>query len=210
MIRFLTQQNQTFGEKNNIFSLPLPSFKRNLMANKRAFEIAFVGLRAGIHEFVYELDDKFFIEKGAEDFVNGVATVKLSLDKNTGFMILKFEVGGNAEVTCDRCGNPLKMDLWDEFKVLVKLVDNADEMNEQEEDPDVFYISRTESHIDVGNWMYEFVMLSVPMQKMCKPEEMGGPQCNNEVLQKLKDMELKHIDNNANTLWKGLDKFKNN
>jgi uncharacterized metal-binding protein YceD (DUF177 family) len=180
------------------------------MANKRAYEIAFVGLRAGMHEFVYELDDKFFIEKGAEDFVNGVATVKLSLDKHTGFMILKFEVGGNAEVTCDRCGNPLKMDLWDEFKVLVKLVDNADEMNEQEEDPDVFYISRTESHIDIGNWMYEFVMLSVPMQKMCKPEEMGGPQCNNEVLQKLKEMEIKHIDNNANTLWKGLDKFKDN
>ena len=30
------------------------------------------------------------------------------------------------------------IDLWDEFKTLVKLVDNAEEMNEQEEDPDVF------------------------------------------------------------------------
>jgi len=180
------------------------------MANRRAFEIAFVGLRQGIHEFSYELDDSFFKEKGAEDFTNGLANVKLSLDKNIGFMILKFEVGGKAIVTCDRCGNPLQMDLWDEFKMLVKLVDNPDEMNKLEEDPDVFYVSRTESHIDVSDWIYEFVMLSVPMQRMCSTEEIGGPQCNIEVLQKLKEMELKHVDNNANTLWKGLDKFKEN
>ena len=86
------------------------------MANRRAFEIAFVGLKPGIHEFSYDLDDKFFVEKGAQDFTNAKANISLSLEKNTGFMLLKFEIGGKAEVTCDRCGNPLKMDLWDEFK----------------------------------------------------------------------------------------------
>ncbi len=188
----------------------MPSFKLSEMANKRAFEIAFVGLKPGVHEFSYEIDDKFFAEKGAHDFSNVQATVKLSLEKNTGFMILKFDVGGRTEVTCDRCGNPLKLDLWDEFKVLVKLVDNPEEMNDSEEDPDVFYISRTESHIDVGNWIYEFVMLSIPMQRMCPPDQMGGPQCNKEVLEKLKEMEARQIEHNANALWKDLDKFKNN
>jgi uncharacterized metal-binding protein YceD (DUF177 family) len=53
-------------------------------------------------------------------------------------------------------------------------------------------------------------MLSVPMQKMCSPEKMGGPQCNNEVLEKLKEMEKQQNENNANNLWKGLEKFKNN
>ena len=78
-------------------------------------------------------------------------------------------------------------------------------MNEQEEDPDVFYLSRTESHLDVSDWIYEFVLLSVPMQRMCSESEMGGPQCNVEVLEKLKEMEVKNIENNANALWKGLD-----
>ncbi|CAN5799125.1 hypothetical protein BH11BAC4_BH11BAC4_25380 [soil metagenome] len=180
------------------------------MANRRAFEIAFVGLRPGIHEFTYELDDKFFVEKAAQDFTNATANVKLLLEKNTGFMLLKFEIGGKAVVTCDRCGNPLKMDLWDEFRMLVKLADNPEEMNAQEEDPDVFYLSRTESQLDVSDWIYEFVMLSVPMQRMCSKEVMGGPQCNNEVLDKLKAMEAKHVEHNANALWKGLDKFKEN
>ncbi len=180
------------------------------MASKRAFDIAFVGLKPGVHEFDYELDEQFFIDKGAIDFENASANVKLKFEKNQGFMILKFEVGGNAKVTCDRCGNPLQIDLWDEFKILVKLVENPEEMNEQEEDADVFYIGRTESHLDVSAWLYEFVLLSVPMQKMCSPEEMGGPQCNNEVLEKLKALEAKNADHNAGNLWKGLDQFKNN
>lgn len=180
------------------------------MANRRAFEIAFVGLKTGIHQFSYDLDDKFFKEKGAEDFDNAVANVKLSLEKSTGFMLLRFEVGGKADVTCDRCGNPLQIDLWDEFNMLVKLVDNPGEMNEQEEDPDVYYISRTESHLDVSTWIYEFVMLSVPMQRMCGNDMMGGTKCNKEVLEKLKNMEASNNAQNANTLWKGLDKFKEN
>jgi uncharacterized metal-binding protein YceD (DUF177 family) len=179
------------------------------MANKRGFEIAFVGLKPGIHEFNYEVDDKFFAEKSVTEFSNCHAVIKLTLDKKSSFMLLKFEVGGKADVTCDRCGNPLGMDIWDEFNMLVKLVENPDEMNEQEEDPDVFYISRTESHINVTNWIYEFVMLSFPMQKMCSEQEMGGPQCNKEVLEKLKGMEQnQQEEHNANQIWKGLEQFK--
>jgi len=81
-------------------------------------------------------------------------------------------------------------------------------MNEQEEDADIFYIAKTESILDVSDWLYEFTMLSIPMQRMCSEKEMGGPKCNKEVLLKLKEMEIKHIDSNANNLWKGLDKFK--
>jgi len=45
---------------------------------------------------------------------------------------------------------------------------------------------------------------------MCAPDKIGGPQCNKEVLDKLKEMETKQEEHNANALWKGLDQFKNN
>ena len=123
-------------------------------------------------------------------------------------MLLKFEIDGKADVVCDRCGNTLTKDLWDEFNMLVKMVDNPEEMNEQEDDPDVFYISQTESHLHLNDWIYEFVSLSVPLQKICSEEEFGGDKCNKEVLEKLKAMEVKDTDANANTIWKGLEKFK--
>ncbi len=177
------------------------------MGNRREYEIAFVGLKPGIHEFNYQVDDKFFVDFKDTDFSNCNASVKLFLEKNTSFMLLKFEIGGSVNVICDRCGNTLPINLWDEFKLLIKQVENPEEMNHNEEDPDVFYISRTESHIHLADWVYEFVLLSIPNQRMCNEDEIGGPQCNNEVLKMLEKMKSTTIKNN-HPLEKGLEKFK--
>jgi uncharacterized metal-binding protein YceD (DUF177 family) len=178
------------------------------MTSKRAFEIAFVGLKPGLHEFNYEVDNKFFAGKEVSEFINCEAKVKLLIDKKNGFFLLKFEVGGDAKVICDKCGNQLGIQIWDDFNVVVKMVDNPEQMNDNEEDPDIFYISKMESHLDVEDLIYEFVLLSFPLQKMCSPENIGGPQCNKEVLDKLKEMEASIVEENANHLWKGLDQFK--
>lgn len=174
---------------------------------RREFEIAFVGLKPGVHEYEYEITDKFFEAYQQQDFINCRAKVKLLLDKHTSFMVLKFEVGGSVEVVCDRCGNNLPLQLWDEFTLVVKLVENPEAMNKDEEDPDVHYIARTESHLHVQDWIYEFINLSIPMQKMCSESEMGGPHCNLKTLEMLKKL---NQDNNpaATGIWKGLDKIK--
>jgi uncharacterized metal-binding protein YceD (DUF177 family) len=176
------------------------------MSGRREYDIAFVGLKPGEHLFQYEIEDKFFKDYDQQDFSNVHATIKVNLDKKNGFFLLKFDIGGSLEVVCDRCGNMLPLQLWDEFKVVVKLVENPDEMNEQEEDPDVYYIDRNESHLHLADWIYEFINLSIPMTRMCSDEQMGGPYCNKEVLEKLKNMQPN--DNNAQTIWKGLEKFK--
>lgn len=179
------------------------------MNYRREYEIAFVGLKPGEHTFQYQIEDKFFANYGPQDFSNCHADVKVTLDKSNGFIMLKFDVGGTADVNCDRCGNPLHLQLWDEFKIIVKLVDEPEQMNEQEEDPDVYYISKGESHLHLEDWIYEFVNLSIPVQKMCKEDEEGNSQCNPEVLEKLRKME-ENVKQAENPIWKGLDKFKGN
>jgi len=172
------------------------------MGNKREFEIAFVGLKPGIHIYDYEITDNFFENYDVQDFTNCNAKVKLSLDKNNGFMQLHFDIEGTVNVDCDRCGNPLTKTLWDEFNIIVKLVDEAEAMNEQEEDPDIFYINKGESHLTINEWIFEFVNLSVPLQKICGEKEDGTSLCNPEVIEKLKSMEA-NIEK-VNPLWKGL------
>lgn len=178
------------------------------MGNRREFEIAFVGLKPGTHVYNYNILDSFFENYGQQDFTNCNASVKLFLEKHTSFIELKFDIGGTVEVDCDRCGNTINTQLWDEFKMIVKLVENPDEMNEQEEDPDVFYISRTESHLYVADWIYEFVSLSVPNQRQCPNDENGESTCNKEAINKLKQME-ENVTKEINPLWSGLEKFKN-
>ena len=161
-----------------------------VMGNRREYDIAFVGLKPGEHEFNYEIGDRFFAGYDEQDFTGVKATVKLTLDKKTGFMLLKFDIGGSLQVSCDRCGNNLPLQLWDEFKLVVKLVDNPDEMN----------------HLHIADWIYEFINLSLPMTRMCSESEMGGPHCNKAVLEQLKKMQPE--EHNANAIWKGLEKFK--
>jgi uncharacterized metal-binding protein YceD (DUF177 family) len=183
------------------------SGKTGVMSHRREYEIAFVGLKPGIHEYDYEITDKFFDDFQSQDFRNCKAQVKLQLDKKNGFLQLKFELGGTLEVTCDRCNGNLPIDLWDDFNLVVKMVDEPEMMNSQEDDPDVYYISRTESHINVENWIYEFINLSIPMHKTCNYENMDGPFCNKaakEMLSKLKGEEIKQ----ENPIWKGLEKFR--
>jgi uncharacterized metal-binding protein YceD (DUF177 family) len=177
------------------------------MSNRREFEIAFVGLKPGVHEFSYHIDDRFFEEYNEQDFRNPNADVKLLLEKSNGFMILRFEIGGRAEVNCDRCNNNLPIQLFDEFKVMIKMTDDPAVMNDQEEDPDVYYISRGESHIDVKDWIYEFINLSIPMQKTCEYENMDGPYCNPAAKEVLRNMRPEE-NHGTNPIWKGLEKFK--
>jgi uncharacterized metal-binding protein YceD (DUF177 family) len=178
------------------------------MGHRREFEIAFIGLKPGIHTYDYEITDKFFEAFQQQDFFNCRANVKLTVDKKTGFMLLKFEMGGSLDVTCDRCNYNLPLELWDDFNITVKMVEEPELMNSQEEDPDVYYISSSEGYIDVADWIYEFINLSIPMQRTCNFEKMDGPHCNPaamDVLKKLSDLEK---EKKENPIWKGLEKFK--
>lgn len=175
----------------------------------REFDIAFVGLTPGVHTFQYEIGDSFFENyESPQDFTNCKATVKLTFDKKSSFFLLKFEVGGTATVTCDRCGESFELQLWDDFDQVVKMVENPEEL-EGDEDPEVKYIAKTESHLNVADWIYEFIHLSIPMQRIHPDNSDGSSGCDPKVIEMLEKMS-RQAKENDNPIWKGLDKFKDN
>jgi uncharacterized metal-binding protein YceD (DUF177 family) len=178
---------------------------------RKGFDIAFVGLKPGIHTFEYNINDKFFEPYSEQDFSNCEAKITLTLEKNNSFMLLNFDIDGKIDSFCDRCGNPLSVQLWDEFNIVVKMIDNPEAMNEQEDDPDVYYISHTESHLHIADWIYEFVNLSIPLQKQCGENEEGSSLCNQEVLDKLQQMKegAGFKPEEVKSVWKGLEQFRN-
>jgi uncharacterized metal-binding protein YceD (DUF177 family) len=203
----LSRIDLSFSLEIVVFLVTFAHPKIELMNHRREYDIAFVGLRPGNHVFEYRLDDKFFAPYGEQDFDNCTANVKLNLEKNSNFMQLKFDVDGSLDILCDRCGNTITRQLWDEFNIIVKVVENPDQMNEQEEDPDVYYISRGESHLHVSDWLYEFINLSIPMQNVCGEDAKGHSRCNQEVIEKLEKMKSEvKIENNP--FIKGLENLK--
>lgn len=179
------------------------------MSENREFTLAFVGLKPGISEFGYDLGNAFFDEETSADFNSCHAQVRLLLDKHPAFLTLKFEIGGNVKMVCNRCSNPLEIILWDDFEILIKLVDNPEEMNLQNVDPDIFYISWNETHLNVHDWINEFVQLTIPTHPVCGENEEGESKCDKKflaILEKLNDTDKEK----ENTIWEGLNKFKIN
>jgi uncharacterized metal-binding protein YceD (DUF177 family) len=176
------------------------------MKHNREYEIAWQGLKAGVHKFQYEVDDRFIQDRDAEqDFKDLDAQVNLSFDKQNNFFLLHFDIDGSVTVACDRCGDDFKLRLWDEFDLLIKLM--SDDTNEIEEDADVVYIPRSETVIDISRWIYEFVLLSVPLQRVHPDKADGSPGCNPEALKLLG--QLSEPDGSVKKdIWKGLDALK--
>lgn len=180
----------------------------------REFEIAWQGLKNGFHELKFDVDDKVLSELGYDhpDFENLKAVVDLKFEKESSFFLLQFNIDGTADVACDRCGDFFPLQLWDEYKLIIKLTDSeekADEMNEHEES-DVVFIPRSETVINVFEWIFEYIMLSIPIQKIHPDMADGQSGCNPEALNLLKKMSAADGDHKTEDIWKGLDKFRNN
>lgn len=181
------------------------------MRHHREFQIAWLGLKEGLHEFTYTINDKVLDDLAYPhpDFDNLNAQINLKFEKHSSFFLLHFDLDGQLDVTCDRCGDPLNLRLWDEFDFVIKLTDSVEEaarQNEKEE-ADVHFIPRSEAILDVSGWIFEFIMLSIPIQRIHADSAQGGPGCNPEAIKLLEQM--KAGDHNSPSIWKDLDQFKN-
>jgi uncharacterized metal-binding protein YceD (DUF177 family) len=177
------------------------------MKHNREYEIAWQGLKPGVHTFQYDLDDRFLEGRdGERDFKDLDAQVNLKFDKKSNFFLCHFDIDGSVTVPCDRCGDDFKLRLWDEFDLVIKLT-GEDEAHEIEDDADVIFIPRSETVIDVSDWVFELVMLSIPLQRVHPDKADGSEGCNPEALKLLG--ELSEPDEAPkNEIWKGLEALK--
>jgi uncharacterized metal-binding protein YceD (DUF177 family) len=176
------------------------------MKHSREFEIAFVGLKPGNHVFNYSIEDSFFEKFENPEFKQAHIDVKLNFDKKNGLFLLKFVINGNVLIPCDRCGDEFEMALWDEFELVVKVIEDELVAKKTEEDAEVAYIGRSESLLDVSPWIYEFIVLSVPIQHIHPNDEQGKSTCNQQALDILNQTK----SNVAPSFWDDLKNKINN
>jgi len=132
---------------------------------KRETVLGFSGLSLGEHTFEYRLDETFFASYPLSD-LEGVrpATVQVLLRKSNNLMELEFSFEGLMDTTCDFSGDPLELELRNAFMVVVKFGDAFDDS-----DPDILVLPHGEYEVDLAQYLFELVALSVPYQKV-KPE----------------------------------------
>ena len=175
------------------------------MKGLREFEIPYVGLKVGVHRFKYDIDADFFKHFKDSPINDCKVTVNLDFEKKETFFILNFFIDGDVHVECDRCLAPFRKAIFGDYTCYVKF---ADEPNKMDEEPDVMYISRDESIIDISHLVYEYVILCLPMQQIGCEKPGQEPQCNQETLKFLNN-DTTTENNESDPRWDVLKKLKN-
>lgn len=173
----------------------------------RQYEIAFVGLKTGVTNFEYHIDDKFFALFEGSLVEKASVEVSLAFDKRTRFFQLQFHFDGKIHLPCDRCGVELDYPVDSEYSIVVKF----DEHSENEQDDslaDVVYLSRNETHFNVAQLIYEFVNLSIPINHITCDNMKENKPCDENVLNQLRQRQ--ENEPNVDPRWDDLTKIKFN
>lgn len=161
------------------------------------FDISFTGLKLGNHRYQFEIDKAFFDQFEFSEIGNAHFNVDLTLEKQSTMLILHFDLAGEVDTNCDRCGESLVLPVNFKDRIIVKFGDEDIEQSEE-----IWVIPHFEHKINVGTLIYEFAHLSLPSRRI-HPEG----ECNEEIIDQLTDFDH---DSNEETdpRWDGLKEIK--
>ena len=169
------------------------------------FKIPYIGLKNGEHLFEFHVEKKFFESFESTAIHDGDIIIKLKFDKKENFFTLDFSLDGTVRIPCDRCLELFDEEIFNDFKIYVKLEEKEDKMGDEE---DVIYLTKGDAFIDVSTLIYDFIHVSVPMQNIHPDNDQGNSTCDPKVLAKLEIR--KDVEEVADPRWDALLKLKKN
>ncbi|QZE13806.1 DUF177 domain-containing protein [Halosquirtibacter laminarini] len=150
------------------------------MRQLSTYKILFSGLKEGIHEFEFTLDDCFFSFYKEGEILGGDVACRVILEKRTSLMTLTIQVNGDARVVCDRCLEEYNQNIKNEVSLFVKFGDPKTNM-----DDDIIYVDPDEYELELSQYLYEFTSLALPFRHVHPEDEQGNSMCNPEMLERL-------------------------
>ena len=154
------------------------------MKELETYRLSLKGLRNGINTFEYELGPTFFQVFKQQLINDAFINLKLFVDKRDELMILDMEHTGYMVTPCDRCLENIKLPLEGKKQLLVKFVPVG-----KEEDAEVIYLKAESDFFNPAPYMFEFIVLSIPMVRRYDCEQDEESPCSEEVLRHLKPKE---------------------
>ncbi len=164
----------------------------NMKKLLKAYTIPFVGLQDAKHHFEYQIDKQFFEYFEYNEFNDVNIKADLVLEKKTTLLELHFKISGNVNVNCDLTNEPYNQKVKSKFKLVVKF---GNEYNDEHED--ILIIPHGEYEINVAQYIYELIILSIPAKRI-HPGVIDGT-LKSDILNKLEELSPKGLEEKEKT-----------
>ena len=147
------------------------------MCSLETYKIDLKGLKEDEMTREFNLGDDYFEALDGSQLEHGTLHVSVSIRKMSGFFEFQFHTEGSVTVSCDRCLDDMEQPIEADNRLVVRLG------NTYSEDDDTVTIDETEGIIDVSWFIYEFIMLAIPIKHVHAPGK-----CNSAMTQKLEEL----------------------
>ena len=124
-------------------------------------------------DYDFVVDDALFAAYESREVLGGECDVKVLLKKNSNQLDLDVEISGQVMCECDRCLEPCPIDIDYEGHLIVRI-----STEEGEYDGEVMWLNPAEEKLDLTQYIYESIILSLPYQRVhtegeCNPDMMA-------------------------------------
>jgi len=158
---------------------------------KSAFQIPFVGLKLGTHEFEIDVNETFFDSLPYSPIDRGSLKVWLNLEKKETMLIANFECFGYIEQICSRCNELALVEIDAEMHVIYKFGHEEEETN----DDNLVIIKYDSYELDISQQVYEMITLAIPS----RPVHEDGA-CEEEMVKLIEKYHRKVENKNDNDI----------
>lgn len=131
------------------------------MEASKQYTIAYKGLGNGSHDFEFRVSGELFREFENSEIKDGECDVQVRLERADSMLTLDVVIEGDVVVACDRCLEDCTVPIDFEGQLLVKFSDEVEEY-----DGEVMWLLPVESEIDLMQYIYESIVLSLPYQRV--------------------------------------------
>lgn len=169
----------------------------------KEFEIPFSGLKAGRHQFDFQIDNSFFEGFQYDEFNGADIQVRAVLNKMSTMMELELQAHGSVKVACDLTSEPYDQPIESNLELLVKF---GEAFND--EDDEILVLPVGAHQFNIAQYVYEMLVLSVPTKRVHPGIEAGT--LDSEILQKLEELqpkELKTEEDEIDPRWDALKRL---
>jgi uncharacterized protein len=169
------------------------------LKTENQYIIAYKGLHEGSHDFIFNIG-KSFIEK--HEFLeasDGKLSVGVNMVKKAIQLSFTITINGFIEVQCDRCLDNFPLEINFKGNLYAKF-----SVTSGEYDGDVIVLDPEGGEIDLRQYIFESIGLSIPYRKIHPPGNSNEPACNSEMLARLGEL----VDSGENKNNPMRDKLK--
>ena len=156
------------------------------MKKLNEYLIPFVGLKLGKHQFEYQINKTFFDYFEYDDFESADIKVELVLEKKSLMLELHFKHKGTVHVPCDLTGEMFDLPIKGNMRVVVQFGETFNNENEE-----LLILPHGEHQVDVSQYIYEMIALSVPLKRVHPGVKDGTLQ--SEALNKLNELKVTEV-----------------